>query len=119
VNLTSAGTTEGGFLSAHPCDRTRRDVSSVNHAAGVPRWSVGDRPALRDGELCVYTESAGHVVVDLQGAFVADGGTRFTPVDGERLVDTREVGPGQPGRDRGRRPDRRRDRGQPDGHAQA
>jgi hypothetical protein len=92
VNLTSAGTTTGGFLSAHPCDRPRRAVSSVNHAAGVPRGAMAIVPLSADGELCVHTESAGHVVVDLQGAFVPDRGTRLTPVDGVRLVDTRETG---------------------------
>jgi hypothetical protein len=92
VNLTSAGTSTGGFLSAYPCDRSRRDVSSVNHAAGVPRGAMAIVPLSANGELCVHTESAGHVVVDLQGAFVPGGGTGFTPVDGVRLVDTRESG---------------------------
>ena len=92
VNLTSAGTAAGGFLSAHPCDRTRRDVSSVNHAAGVPRGAMAIVPLSAEGELCVYTEAAGHVVVDLQGAFVEAGGSGLTPVDGARLVDTRETG---------------------------
>ena len=92
VNLTSAGTSTGGFLSAYPCDRSRRDVSSVNHVAGVPRGAMAIVPLSANGELCVHTESAGHVVVDLQGAFVPDGGTGFTPVDGVRLVDTRESG---------------------------
>lgn len=92
VNLTSTGTDTGGFLTAHPCDRTRRDVSSVNHAARVPRGAMAIVPLSESGTLCVYTESAGHVVVDLQGAFVPGGGSGLTAVDGERLVDTRESG---------------------------
>lgn len=92
VNLTSARTAGGGFLSAHPCDRTRREVSSVNHAAGQARGALAIVPLSAGGELCVYTESAGDVVVDLQGAFVPDGGTRLTTVDADRLVDTRETG---------------------------
>jgi hypothetical protein len=92
VNLTSARTSNGGFLSAHPCDRTRRDVSSVNHAAGQARGAMAIVPLSAAGELCVYTESPGDVVVDLQGAFVPDGGTRLTTVDADRLVDTRETG---------------------------
>lgn len=96
VNLTSAGSSSTGFLSAHPCDRTRREVSSVNHAAGVARGAMAIVPLSADGELCVYTASAGHAVVDLQGAFVPDGGSAFTPVDGTRLVDTRETGRANP-----------------------
>lgn len=96
VNLTSAGTTAGGFLSAYPCDRTRREVSSVNHAAGVARGAMAIVPLSADGELCVYTASAGHAIVDLQGAFVPDGGSTFTQVDGTRLVDTRDTGRANP-----------------------
>ena len=96
VNLTSAGTAAGGFLSAHPCDRDRGEVSSVNHAAGVPRGAMAIVPLSADGRLCVYTESAGHVVVDLQGAFVPDGGAGLTPIDGTRLVDTRQTGRANP-----------------------
>jgi hypothetical protein len=92
VNLTSAGTDTGGFLSAYPCDRTRRAVSSVNHDPGVPRGAMAIVPLSADGELCVHTEAAGHVVVDLQGAFVPEGGAGFTPIDGRRLVDTRDTG---------------------------
>lgn len=92
VNLTSAGTSTAGFLSAHPCDRTRRDVSSVNHGAGVPRGAMAIVPVSTSRTLCVHTEAAGHVVVDLQGAFVQTGGAGFTPVDGDRLVDTRTSG---------------------------
>ena len=95
VNLTSARSANGGFLSAHPCDRTRRDVSSVNHAAGQARGAMAIVPLSAAGELCVYTESPGDVVVDLQGAFVPDGGTRLTTVDADRLVDTRETGRAQ------------------------
>lgn len=96
VNLTSAASSTGGFLSAYPCDRARRDVSSVNHDAGVPRGAMAIVPLSAAGELCVYTESAGHVVVDLQGAFVTDGGAGFTAVDGARLVDTRDTGRADP-----------------------
>src|SRR5690606_12835329 len=49
-------------------------------------------PLSAEGELCVYTESAGDVIVDLQGAFVPDGGDRLTTVDAARLVDTRTTG---------------------------
>lgn len=91
VNLTSARTDREGFLTAHPCDRDRRDVSSVNHAAGVARGAMAIVPLSADGELCVFTHAAGHVVIDLQGAFVPEG-LRFGAIAPERLVDTRESG---------------------------
>lgn len=93
VGMTSDQTTEAGFLTGYACGRRRGDVSNVNHAAGVPRGSMGVVPVPDDLRLCVYTHAAGHVIVDLQGAFVPDGGVGFSPVEpSERLFDTRETG---------------------------
>lgn len=92
VNLTSAKSTASGFLTAHPCDRAPGEVSSVNHTAGVPRGALAIIPLSADGELCVVTAAPGHVVVDLQGAFVPTGGLRFSPTDPSRLADTRDTG---------------------------
>src|SRR5690606_28363961 len=93
VGLTSDRTTEPGFLTGFACGRRRGDVSNVNHGAGVPRGSMGVVPVSGDLRLCVYTRAAGHVIVDLQGAFVPGGGVGFSPVEpSERLLDTRESG---------------------------
>ena len=95
VNLTSDGTREPGFLTGYPCDRPVGSVSNVNHAAAVPRGSMAVVPLSADGHLCVFTRTAGHVIVDLQGAFVTDheDGTRLTPIEPpQRLLDTRQTG---------------------------
>lgn len=93
VNLTSDASSEPGFLTGYPCDRPPGEVSSVNHDAGVARGAMGVIPLSADGRLCVLTRSPGHVIVDLQGAFVAgDGGARFTPSAPSRLLDTRVTG---------------------------
>lgn len=96
VNLTTAQTNAVGFLTAHPCDHPRSAVSSVNHTAGVPRGAMAILPLSADGTLCVYTAASGHVIVDLQGAFVASGGLRFSPAEPTRIVDTRETGRANP-----------------------
>ena len=94
VGLTSDRSDAPGFLTGYPCDRPRAEVSNVNHAAGIPRGAMGVVPLAADGTLCVYTSSAGHVIVDLQGAFVpGDGGVGFAPIEpSERLLDTRQTG---------------------------
>ena len=95
VNLTSDATHEPGFLTGYPCDRPQGSVSNVNHAAGVPRGAMAVVPLSADGSLCVFTRTSGHVIVDLQGAFVTgnDDGTRLTPIDPpQRLLDTRQTG---------------------------
>ena len=95
VNLTTDQSTAPGFLTGYPCDRPRKDVSNVNHTAGVPRGALAVVPLSASGHLCVHTHATGHVIVDLQGAFVPDApdGVRFTPLaTPERLLDTRSTG---------------------------
>jgi hypothetical protein len=69
-------------------------VSNVNYSAGMPRGAMGVVPLSADGRLCVYTRARGHVIIDLQGAFVPGGtGVGFAPLEpSERLLDTRETG---------------------------
>jgi hypothetical protein len=93
VGLTTDGSNAPGFLTGHACDRAPGDVSNVNHAAGVARGSMAIVPLSADRRLCVSTRAAGHVIVDLQGAFVTDGGSGFRPLEpGQRLLDTRQSG---------------------------
>ena len=95
VNLTTDQSTAPGFLTGYPCDRPRQEVSNVNHAAGAPRGALAVVPLSASGHLCVFTLATGHVIVDLQGAFVPDApdGVRFTPLaTPDRLLDTRNTG---------------------------
>lgn len=95
VNLTTDQSAASGFLTGYPCDRPRKEVSNVNYEAGVPRGALAVVPLSTAGHLCVYTHAAGHVIVDLQGAFVPDAanGVRFTPLaTPQRLLDTRDTG---------------------------
>ena len=97
VNLTATQPGAAGFLTAHPCDRQRRDVSSVNYPVGGDRGAMAVIPLPTDGKLCVYSDAASHVLVDLQGAFVPAPGTasstEFQPLaTPARLADTRNTG---------------------------
>ncbi|MGH9134240.1 MAG: SGNH/GDSL hydrolase family protein [Ilumatobacteraceae bacterium] len=94
VNLTATQTEAAGFLSAYPCGGSR-DVSSVNYPAGGDRAAMAVIPLATDGTLCVYTDAASHLIIDLQGAFVPADGThpRFEPLaTPSRLADTRNTG---------------------------
>lgn len=94
VGLTTDQSDAAGFLTAYPCDRDRPAVSNVNHTAGGARGAMAVVPLSATGTLCVFTQAAGHVIVDLQGAFVPGStGAGFEPVQpSQRLVDTRETG---------------------------
>jgi hypothetical protein len=94
VSVTTDQSDAPGFLTASPCDRPRAEVSNVNHTAGGVRGAMAVVPLSADGTLCVFTQAAGHVIVDLQGAFVpGDAGAGFEPVQpAQRLLDTRNTG---------------------------
>ena len=100
VNLTTTETFQDGFLTAFACGSARPLASSVNHAAGRSRGAMAIVPLSASGRLCVHSHAGGHVIVDLQGAFVPSafvpsGGARFTPLDRPtRLLDTRITGRG-------------------------
>jgi hypothetical protein len=92
ANLTAADPAATGYLSAFPCDRTAgSEVSSVNYTAGATRGALAVLPVTAAGSLCVFSAAATDLLVDLQGAFVAEG-DRFTPVAPDRLLDTRASG---------------------------
>jgi hypothetical protein len=95
VNLTATQPGAAGFLTAHPCDRARRDVSSVNYPAGGDRGAMAVIPLSAAKTLCVYSDAASHVIVDLQGAFVAapTSGAGLQPLSTpSRIADTRNTG---------------------------
>ncbi len=90
LSLTSADPDAAGFLTADACGQ-RPNASSTNYAPGGARAAFVVVRVTAAGRLCVFTSAATDLIVDLQGAFVADA-TRFTPRPPERLVDTRATG---------------------------
>ena len=90
VNLTVANTAGAGFLTAWPCDRDRPDTSNVNYAANDTASSAAIvRTA--NGMLCVYSQAATDVIVDVTGSF-APGGVGYSSQQPLRLLDTRTNG---------------------------
>jgi hypothetical protein len=91
VNLTSVAPSTSGFLTGYACGTDRPGVSSANFTASTDRGALAVLPVSGQGKLCVFTSSAADLIVDIQGAFVADA-ARFTPVTPQRLLDTRNTG---------------------------
>ena len=92
INLTAVDPAADGFLSAYPCGGAVPATSNVNYLAGQVRPNhvvVGLGTGAR---LCVLSSAGSHVLVDLQGAFVAGGGSRLTPLAPTRIADTRNTG---------------------------
>ena len=69
VNLTATGHEAPGFVTAFPCGRLP-SVSNLNtnwsDAAIANGAMVGLSP---DGALCLYTDQAAHVIVDINGVW--------------------------------------------------
>lgn len=92
INLTTTGTSRGGFFTAFDCATNRPDVSHLNHAAQQDRGGFAIVPMPRSRELCVYSYADSHVIVDLQGSFSPTASLQFAPLTPKRILDTRRTG---------------------------
>lgn len=86
LNVTSTQATGPGFITAYPCG-VRPTASSLNFIAGRTVANNVVVPLSADGEICVYSNTPTHVIVDISGWFAIEAG--FGPVGPVRLVDTR------------------------------
>src|SRR3954451_4958114 len=93
VNVTAADPASAGFLTVWPCAAQQPLASSVNFLAGQARGAQATTLLHQpDRSLCVFSNAATDVVVDLQGVFVPAGGLRFAPTTPDRTLDTRLKG---------------------------
>ncbi|MFK8025607.1 MAG: CotH kinase family protein [Ilumatobacter sp.] len=93
LNLVSVGASGPGFVQVVPCDVSPGASSNLNvDAARQVRSGLAVARFDELGEVCVFTTTTSHLVVDLQ-AYLTDGS--LDDVDDERLVDTRTT-PGKP-----------------------
>jgi hypothetical protein len=93
INVTAADPAAAGFLTVWPCESERPIASSVNFLAGQARGAQATTLLGPGRTLCVFSNVATDVVVDLQGVFVPSGALRFAPINPPlRVIDTRNVG---------------------------
>ncbi len=84
-----------GYLQILDCDDEPGATSNLTHDRnGQIRAGAAVARFDQDGALCVYNQSATHVIVDVQG-YVAE--TAIDDIDDRRLVDTRRTGDVLPG----------------------
>lgn len=87
VSVVADGTSAAGYLQFLPCGATPGAVSNLNtDAAGQTVAGLAFVRFDTSGEACVYTQSATHVVVDVQGYLDV---TSFSDIADVRLLDTR------------------------------
>ncbi|MFT6289950.1 MAG: hypothetical protein ACJAR2_000535 [Ilumatobacter sp.] len=88
VNLTAVRAVSSGFLSAYPCG-TPSDVASLNFRAESAWAASAIVNVSDDNTICVTTNVAADVIVDITGTFRSGAGLRYVPVTPTRMLDTR------------------------------
>jgi hypothetical protein len=94
MNLTVVGAAGAGFATAYPCASGRPWVSNLNFGAAEAVPNLVTVPLDGDGYVCVFLQTAGHVIVDVMGWFGGTAGERFRSLPPTRLADTRRASGG-------------------------
>lgn len=96
INIAATEPQAAGYVTAYPCDRPAPSTSNLNVAAGQTLSNFAQVAVSGNRELCIVSNIATHVVVDLVGSFsAAADGWWYRPVEPTRLADSR-VGVGMP-----------------------
>ena len=94
VALTVTRTDAIGYLTVGRCDvlegQPRPATSNLNHGAGETTTNLAI-VELDAGEMCIYTDAAAHVVVDLQAELVTDHDVGVLPTTPTRVHDSRTL----------------------------
>lgn len=89
MNVTVTQPGSGGFVTVYPCGVETPTASNVNF---IPRQNVANLVTVAvgvGGQVCFYSYSRVHVVVDVAGWYGGTTGSRLVPASPNRFVDTR------------------------------
>ena len=90
MNLTVTDTTAnafGGYVTAYPCGTAVPNASNVNFTTGQTVANAAIVPVGTDGSICVDVYGLANVIIDVNGAVLADTG--FSAIAPTRRADTR------------------------------
>ncbi|MCU1396661.1 MAG: hypothetical protein JWM34_5089 [Ilumatobacteraceae bacterium] len=87
LNVTVTEAAGAGYLTVYPCGAAQPTASNLNYDEGatIPNavvTKIGDL-----GQVCLHTQQAVHVVVDVNGSFPPS--STYTSINPARLLDTR------------------------------
>ena len=87
-----------GYLTVWPTGETRPLVSTLNDVPGTIIANAAIVPAGTGGDVSVYPSNDTDLIIDINGYFAAagPGGLSLYPSAPCRVIDTRQVGNGQP-----------------------
>jgi hypothetical protein len=91
INLTATEPVSAGFVTAYPCDQRAPLTSNLNIDAGQTSSNFAQVALSPAGELCVVSNIATHVVIDLVGSFSpSTTGWWYRATSPTRLADSRD-----------------------------
>ena len=96
LNVTAVGPSAGGFLSVFPCTGAVPSTSTLNYQTDRLATPNQVTVAVSAGQVCILSQYATDLVVDLAGWWLPAGDAEFVP-DQARLWDTRGQGGGAAG----------------------
>jgi hypothetical protein len=67
LNITVTGSAGSGFVTVYPCGSPRPVASTLNYGAGATVANLAIATTSVDGKVCIYTQRAVHLIVDLSG----------------------------------------------------
>lgn len=90
-NLAVTKPHASGYISVYPCASERQEAAVLNYRAGETVANLVIAPYGVGEELCIYSRSTTHVVVDLGGYYAEASGDPLNAVAPVRLTDTRST----------------------------
>jgi alpha-tubulin suppressor-like RCC1 family protein len=88
LNVTTSGSTAPGFVTVFPCGDDPPNASNLNYVAGLTVANLVVAKIGTEGQVCLFTESATHLIADITAYFPIDG-TPPTTTSPARMLDTR------------------------------
>ncbi len=93
VNITLTDSLGAGYVQADKCSTLAPSTETASNANVIPGRTSANMaviPVDADGSFCLYTSSATHLIVDVQGSFSPSGDLRFVSSTVERRFDSRQ-----------------------------
>jgi hypothetical protein len=91
LNVTVDQPETGGFITLYPCDQPRPVASNLNFTSGQTIANLVTAKLSATGEVCIFSSATTHVIVDLTGGYVINGGSGSQAVAPVRLLDSRNA----------------------------
>lgn len=86
INLLATQSAGGGFLTVFPCGTVRSATSSLNLAQGQDVSNLVTSPVGDGGQVCVYSSTSTHVVIDVVASIGAAGPLLALDISGGTLT---------------------------------